>query len=48
MDKGTKELRLAQWAGIIKEQKESGLTVKDWCNQNGITKDAYYYWVNGK
>lgn len=44
MDKGTKELRLAQWAGIIREQKESGLTVKDWCNQNGITKDAYYYW----
>ena len=44
MDKETKELRLAQWAGIIKEQKQSGLTVKTWCSQNGITKDAYYYW----
>lgn len=44
MDKEVKELRLAQWAGIIKEQKQSGLTVKDWCSQNGITKDAYYYW----
>lgn len=44
MDKETKELRLAQWAGIIKEQKQSGLTVKDWCSRNGITKDAYYYW----
>ena len=44
MDKETKELRLAQWAGIIKEQKQSGLTVKDWCSQNGITKDTYYYW----
>ena len=44
MDKEAKELRLAQWAGIIKEQKQSGLTVKDWCSQNGITKDAYYYW----
>ncbi len=44
MDKEAKELRLAQWAGIIKEQKQSGLTVKDWCDQNGITKDAYYYW----
>ena len=44
MNKETKELRLAQWAGLIKEQKQSGLTVKAWCNQNGITKDAYYYW----
>ena len=44
MDKEAKELRLAQWAGIIKEQKQSGLTVKDWCRQSGITKDAYYYW----
>ncbi|MBO6114314.1 MAG: hypothetical protein J6P57_04585 [Lachnospiraceae bacterium] len=44
MNKETMELRLAQWAGIIKEQKQSGLTVKDWCSQNGITKDAYYYW----
>ncbi|MBQ9234488.1 MAG: hypothetical protein IJ167_10725 [Lachnospiraceae bacterium] len=44
MNKETMELRLAQWAGIIKEQKQSGLTVKDWCSQNGITKDSYYYW----
>lgn len=44
MNKEAKELRLAQWAGIIKEQKQSGLTVKAWCSQNGITKDAYYYW----
>lgn len=44
MNKETNELRLAQWADIIKEQKQSGLTVKDWCSQNGITKDAYYYW----
>ena len=44
MNKETKELRLAQWAGIIKEQKQSGLTVNVWCSQNGITKDSYYYW----
>ena len=44
MNKETKELRLAQWASIIKEQKQSGLTVKAWCSQNGITKDTYYYW----
>lgn len=44
MDKETKELRLAQWADIIKERMQSNPTVKDWCNQNGITKDAYYYW----
>jgi len=44
MDKETKELRLAQWAGIISEQKKRGLTVREWCEQSGITRDSYYYW----
>ena len=23
----------------------SGLKVKDWCMQNNISKDTYYYWL---
>lgn len=23
----------------------SGLKVKDWCMQNNVNKDAYYYWL---
>jgi transposase-like protein len=36
--------RLKQWAGIIREFKESGLRVKDFCERAGIKDHQYYYW----
>ncbi len=35
---------LKKWAGIIKQQQESTLSLKEWLSQNNITKDRYYYW----
>lgn len=32
------------WKQRIKDRKSSGLKVIDWCNQNHISKHAYYYW----
>ena len=43
MDNFTKEYRLQQWALMVQEQKQSGLTVKEWCSQNNVTKDAFFY-----
>lgn len=40
----TKQIRLQNWAAIIKDQKASGLKVIDYCRQHNISKDAYYYW----
>ena len=40
----TREIRLLQWQEIFHDRKESGLTVKDYCQSHGITKDSYYYW----
>lgn len=40
----TREIRLRQWQEIFHDRKESGLTVKDYCQRHGITKDSYYYW----
>jgi len=37
---------LAQWAQIIKQRTDSGLCVKEFCENNQISKDAYYYWQN--
>ena len=34
------EVKLKQWDEMIQQRNESGLTVTDWCKQNGIT---YYY-----
>ena len=31
-----KEVKLVQWTEMVKSRNESGLTVTDWCKQNGI------------
>ena len=41
----TKEIRLNEWAGIIKSCRVSGLKVDDYCRQHDISRDAYYYWL---
>ena len=38
-----KEIRLAQWAEMVRQRNESGLTVTDWCKENGINLKTYYY-----
>ena len=42
----TRQIRLAQWRKIFQQKAESGLTAKDFCAINNISKDAYYYWQN--
>lgn len=43
MDKVTKAYRLQTWAEAIKDRGASGLTVDEWCRQNSIRRDQYYY-----
>ena len=38
------DAKLIEWAALIKEQSESGLTIAGWCSQKGVTKDKYFYW----
>ncbi len=38
------QAKMAKWAALIKEQTESGLTIKQWCEQKGYTFHAYNYW----
>lgn len=39
------EYRLQQWGQIVQQCKESGLSNRDFCRQNGITEKTYYYWL---
>ncbi len=41
----TNKIRGQQWAAIIKNRIESGLTVTEYCNQHGLSKTQYYYWL---
>jgi transposase-like protein len=38
------EYRLSHWAGIMRERKESGLSIREYCRQAGFHENAYYYW----
>jgi len=41
----TTQVRLQQWAAIVRERKESGLKVDDYCEAHNISRNAYYYWL---
>ena len=38
------EYRLTHWAGIMRERAESGLNIKAYCRQIGISTNTYHYW----
>lgn len=37
--------QLQQWQLHINDRMSSGQTIKEWCNANDISQDAYYYWL---
>ena len=38
------EQRVARWAEMIARCRSSGMTVKSWCEQEGVSAKTYYYW----
>ena len=36
------EVREQNWETLISECQQSGLSVKEWCDQNGINPSTYY------
>ena len=37
------EVQLREWQEQIKAQQSSGLTVQQWCKENGVNIKTYYY-----
>jgi len=37
-----RQMRLREWAGQISDCKQSGSTVRQWCEENGIGLKTYY------
>jgi hypothetical protein len=35
-----------KWRELIQQRKDSGLSIKDWCNQNKVTFSTFKYWDN--
>lgn len=38
------EQKRAHWASIIEQQKHSQLTIKQFCQDNGINYQTFFYW----
>ena len=39
------EYRQSHWAQIMRDRRESELSIKAYCERTGITENAYYYWL---
>ena len=39
------EYRMSQWAQIIQARADSGQSIKDFCQTEGINRNAYFYWL---
>lgn len=38
------EILKAQWQKMIKNQSESGLSIREWCRENNMSHGKFYYW----
>ena len=43
MDQLVTSVRNQGWAAMIRDQKQSGLTIKEWCFRNHISEHCFYY-----
>ncbi|NLN86687.1 MAG: transposase [Syntrophomonadaceae bacterium] len=38
------EYRLSHWMHLIQEQQSSGLNIKEFCREKGMSRHVYFYW----
>ena len=36
--------KLAQWAQVVAQCRDSGLSVRQWCQEHGVNFSSYYKW----
>ena len=39
------KVQLLRWKALIQDRMNNKLKILEWCKQNNVTKDAYYYWL---
>lgn len=40
-----KQLSMQYWASIIADRKSSGLNIDEYCKENNISRNSYFYWL---
>jgi len=44
MNEIAEEFRLTHWVEIVREREASGLTIREFCENEGIHENKYFYW----
>lgn len=44
MNQARHEMLKAKWIEIVREQRNSGLAVRKWCEQHQISTSSFFYW----
>ncbi|MDD4565833.1 MAG: hypothetical protein PHE79_10215 [Eubacteriales bacterium] len=39
------QMHMQEWAKLIDARQDSGLTIKQWCQQNNVSETQYYYYL---
>lgn len=39
------EMLKSQWMEIIKTHSKSGQSIRQWCEENDVSKSKFYYWL---
>lgn len=39
-----RRMRIREWKKVFEDKAARGLSAKEYCQQNGIGKDQYFYW----
>ena len=38
------EANVKEWKEIFRKVAESGMSKREWCNENGICRNSFFYW----
>lgn len=39
------QMHVQEWARLIEDRQDSGLSIKEWCRQNNLPESRYYYYL---
>ena len=39
------QMHMQEWAKLVEARQDSGLTIKEWCQQNNLPESRYYYYL---
>ena len=43
VQKAKQKMQIQKWSAQVNDQKQSGQTIRQWCNKNGMTIKTFYY-----